>query len=274
MAPVGNVSITVMIKERDVDNAVTCYPIQAAFGRISDTIHANDILDDVATIINATSFSDNPDVAVSIVTVIEDIYAEDLTTQNEAAMMVDDIVDNILEGSGVLDIVINVQNNTDNISWVVLEGEDIITELTTISTITSNEDIVDAETTTTVLVYSYLPQIFEAIDVFVDVNTEDSNTSNDSTVASVIQDQLYNIAGQSQQLIENLEATLQATLQAVTVVRDVSIINETEVAQVVENLNNLAQSLVDYATLAASKALSKSEEAETNNYETDRKITR
>eukprot|EP01083_Nonionella_stella_P128803 390391_1 len=281
VAPVGNVSIIVMIKERDVENAITCYPIHAAFKRIADTIHeklnqntsdnvnassiVSDILDDVASITNTTSLSENPDVAVSIVTVIEDIYAEDLTTQNEAAMMVDDIVDNILEGSGVLDIVINVQNNTDNISWVVLEGEDIITELTTISTITSNEDIVDAETTTTVLVYSYLPQIFEAIDVFVDVNTEDSNTSNDSTVASVIQDQLYNIAGQSQQLIENLESTLYATFNAVD--REESI-NETDAEQAVDDLNRMTQSLVDFATLAASKALAESDVGETFNYET------
>eukprot|EP01083_Nonionella_stella_P128801 390383_1 len=284
VAPVGNVSIIVMIKERDVENAITCYPIHAAFKRIADTIHeklnqntsdnvnassiVSDILDDVASITNTTSLSENPDVAVSIVTVIEDIYAEDLTTQNEAAMMVDDIVDNILEGSGVLDIVINVQNNTDNISWVVLEGEDIITELTTISTITSNEDIVDAETTTTVLVYSYLPQIFEAIDVFVDVNTEDSNTSNDSTVASVIQDQLYNIAGQSQQLIENLESTLYATFNAVD--REESI-NETDAEQAVDDLNRMTQSLVDFATLAASKALAESDVGETFNYETDTK---
>eukprot|EP01083_Nonionella_stella_P202439 739552_1 len=144
------------------------------------------------------------------------------TTQNEAAMIVDDIVSNILEGSGVLGIVINLRESPDNISWIVLEGE----------------DIVDAETTTTVLVDSYLPQIFEAIDVFV------KTVSNDST--GVIQDQLYNIAGQLQQLIENLESTLQAA----------------------DNVNNMAQSLVEYATLAASKALAASDVGETFNYET------
>eukprot|EP01083_Nonionella_stella_P100246 282452_1 len=232
MAPVGNVSITVMIKERNVDNAITCYPIHAAFKTIADSINAssivNDILTRVSSITNATSFSEHPDVAVSIVTVIDYIYAENLTTQNAAAQIVHDIVTNIIEGSSVLDI---VQNKSDNISLV---ADDIITELSTISTITSNEEIVDADTTTTVLVDTYLPQIFEAIDIFI-------------ASATLIQDELYTIAGQSQELIVSLESTLQVH---------------------VNKVNNLTQSLAEYATLAASKALSESDVGETFTYQT------
>ena len=211
-------------------------------------------------------------------TVVEDIYSNNLTTQDEASQIVDDVVENIIGGSNVLDIVINVANNTDNISWVVLEGDDIVTELATISSITSNEDIVDVNTTTKSLVDTYLPQIFEAIDIFIDVSTENYNNNNtnrtnitDSNVAEeqkyVLQDQLYVIAEQSQELIENLESTLQTTLASVdnTTIDEANNNNNNE--QVVDSLNSLAQSLVDYATLAASKALSQSDVGETFNYE-------
>ena len=94
------------------------------------------------TITNTTSYADNPDVAVSVVTVVEDIYQNNLTTKQEAATIVDDVITNIRDNSGILDIVINV-NGSQNISWVVLDGSDIETELSTISAITSNEGIID-----------------------------------------------------------------------------------------------------------------------------------
>ncbi len=119
IAPSGNVSITVLIKQKIYSKAIECVDINAEFK------------------------------TVSIVSVVKDIYKSNLTTQNEAAHIIDNVVENIIHGSGILDIAINVGNDTGNISWVVLEGEDIATELATISSITSNEDIVDAQTTTT-----------------------------------------------------------------------------------------------------------------------------
>ena len=61
----GNVSITVLIKEKKYPSAITCYDITAII---------DDLLDKVGDITNTTSYSDNPNVAVSVVTVVQDIY--------------------------------------------------------------------------------------------------------------------------------------------------------------------------------------------------------
>eukprot|EP01083_Nonionella_stella_P289770 986074_1 len=237
IAPVGNVSITIMIKQKDVDNAITCYDIDASFQTISGRSNAtSNILSDIATITNTTSLSDHLDIAVSIFTVIQEMYDEELTTQDEAAYVVDAMVHNIVDGSGVLDIVINIRNNSD-ISWVVLDGDDLIAEMTTIAALTSNPDIVDANTTVTLLVETYLSQIFEAIDVFI------------ATTDGDIQHYLYVIAQQCQELIENLESAL------------AQLINTTD-HEMMNHLNYLTQAMVDYATLAASKALSRSDVGE------------
>eukprot|EP01083_Nonionella_stella_P277246 942509_1 len=89
IAPVGNVSIIVLVKQKNVDNAITCYPIRAQFKTIAEAISdklnigdnttnstqnvtavVDEILTDVSTLTEETSLSDNPDVAVSIVSVV------------------------------------------------------------------------------------------------------------------------------------------------------------------------------------------------------------
>ena len=68
--------------------------------------------------------------------------------------------------SSILDIAIKGQNNNGNdISWVVLDGDEIVTKLPTITEITSN-----VTTTTTKLIDDYLFKIFETINIFIAVS--------------------------------------------------------------------------------------------------------
>eukprot|EP01083_Nonionella_stella_P301832 1037784_1 len=276
VAPVGNVPITVLIKEKNAYNGITCHTIYAQFKTIVQTIDdrlsqdpsqnasniVDDILDNVTSITDTISFSNHPDVAVSIMTVIEDIYEENLMTQSEAAQMVEDIVANLVEGSNVLDSSINIPS-------VVLDGDELITELSTIATITANEEIVDVGTTT-LLIDDYFPQYFEAIDLFVDLSivptdapttdtdyfdTTDYEPTTQHPQQYTIHAQLYSIAIQVVDTVNNLESTLPTPLEAA-------------LEQVADQVNNLAQHLVDFATLSASKALSKANVGETFNYET------
>ena len=111
----------------------------------------DEILEMVDTITNTTSYTDNQVAAVSVVIVVVDIYENNLRTKGEASKIVDDVITDIREGSSVLEIAINVYsqpNGSQNISWVVLEGEDNVTGLSTISAITSNKHHNDIEATT------------------------------------------------------------------------------------------------------------------------------
>eukprot|EP01083_Nonionella_stella_P152013 486665_1 len=244
IAPVGNVSIIVLIKEVGVANAITCYTIDAEFEGISNTSDVGALLTDVSALTNSTSFSDNPHVAISLVSVIENIYAQNLATQDEATQFVDNIVGGIIGGA----------------DDVVLEGDDIINQLSIIASVTSNEDIVGVDTTTTVLVDTYLPKMFDAIDSFASISTNNETS---------IQSELYAIAQQSQGLINNLESSLQARLAEVGAAMNLNSSDAAEEisAEVIDNMNNLAQSLVEYATMGASKALMQSAPGESFNYD-------
>lgn len=102
VAPVGNVSIVVLVKRKEQFNAITCYDIDVEFKSVTESIQLDNssnqtlqsavdaILTSVGAITNSTSFSEDPSVAVSIHTVIDDIYTANLTTQAEAAMVIDD----------------------------------------------------------------------------------------------------------------------------------------------------------------------------------------
>ena len=258
IAPSGNVSITVLVKEQNEYNAITCYEIRETFKSIDEVLSdvpENDtsaevvesILITIENITSTNSLSENPDMAVSIHSVVEDMYTSNLTSQTEAEQIVDDMVVNILETS----IVVSSNETTSNIT-----GDAIITELATVSSITSNEEIVDTETTTTQLVEEYLPDIFDAVDLFIDVSTGNA-TSNVSTTE--VQDALYSIGEQSQELISNLEDTL------IGAVDTINVSNATDAE--IESVNSLSESLVDFATLAASTALAQSEIGESFNFE-------
>jgi len=223
----------------------------------------NEFIQKIMHLSNTTAYAQEPDVAVSVVSVVEEFYANNLTTKEDAAIIIDAVVQNIVGGS-VLDIVIEVgADATNNITWSVY-GDGIVTELATIAEITSNEGIVSAETTTKQLVDTYLPEVFEAIDVFV-VGSVAQSGANGSTISAadqyILQQQLNTIATQSQDLIRNLELTLQATLEAVT--KNIQAVSE----ELISLLNDLAVNLIDFATKAASKALAASNIGESYNYE-------
>ena len=274
IAPVGNVSITVLVKEQNEYNAITCYGIKATFKSVeevisdlstNDNVTSTEVVEEILTTIEnittTSSLSENPDMAVSIHSVVEDMFNSNLTTESEAEQIVDDMVVNILETSAVV--------SSSNESSTNITGEAIITELATVSSITSNEEIVDTETTTTQLVEEYLPDIFEAVDIFIEEASAEnaSQSSNTSSARTEIQDALYSIGEQSQELISNLEATLVDAV-AVVVAAAVGIDNTSNVTdEDIESINSLSESLVDYATLAASTALAQSEIGETFNFE-------
>ena len=257
IAPSGHVSITVLVKQVDEYNAISCYHFDAQFKSMdiaaneTSTNSVNGLLFKIKNITNSTSLSENPDVAVAVHSVVEDLYQNNLTSQSDARDMVHNLVINILETSTVVS---PINESTANIS-----GDAIITELATVSTITSNEEIVDVESTTTVLVEEYFLDIFDAVDRFVDVssayNISSNITSNDMFEA---EDVLYSIGEQSQDLISNLEDS----------VDDFIGNNDTNLTdKEVDVVNTLSESLVDFATFAASKALALSEIGETFNYE-------
>ena len=250
VAPSGNMTITVLVKEQNEYNAISCFEFVATFRAVDDldAEAVDGILSSIDNITNGTSLAENPDVAVSIHSVVEDLYQSNLTAKSEAEKIVDDMVTNILKGSRVI---VNDSSSAVNVS-----GNDIITELATVSSITSNEDIVDAESTTTQLVDEYLPNIFDAVDLFVDLSVD--NTSS-STSTTEVQDALYSIGVQSQELISNLEDTL------VDAISSDDSSNMTE--QAIDSVNSLSESLVDYATLAASTALAQSNIEETFSFE-------
>ena len=233
IAPVGNVTITVLVKELNAYNAITCYDINASFSSISAN-ETDAVLSSIDSFIANVSFYDNPGYAVSIQTAVEDMFDGDLVNQSLATTIIDNVVGNMMNTSAVSD------------------GDDIVTELSAFSSVTSNDDIVDWQSTTTTLVDEYFPDIFDSVDLYID------NASNSSTTE--VQDALYTIGEQSQELISNLESTL---------IGAVNTSNATD--DEIDSSNSLSESLVDYATYAASTALAQSEVGESFNYESDTK---
>ena len=258
VAPSGNVSITVLVKEQDEYNAITCYPIKASFKSMDDILSniptngssievVDDILMTIRNITNSTTLSANPDVAVSVHSVLDDLYKNTFTTGTEAEQIIDEMVVNILSTSTV--ILLN-ESSPSNIT-----GNAIFVELATMSSIASNEEIVDVNRTTTLLVELYLPEIFDATDLFIAVSADNVVLNSSSTE---VQDALYSIGEQSQELISNLEDTL---IRAV----DVKNVSNATGAEI-DFVNALGESLVDFATLAASTALARSDIGETFNF--------
>ena len=137
--------------------------------------------------------------------------------------------------------------NTSTVTSKKVKSNYVITELAELKTVTSNENIINIKTTTKTLVDNYVPQIFKAMSNIIDVEV---NNDNDNNVESDIQSTLYTISSESQQLIENLEDTL-------TERKKTEIVSDDE-----DNINRLAQDLIDYATSLASAALSQSEVGE------------
>eukprot|EP01083_Nonionella_stella_P117890 351749_1 len=252
VAPAGEVQITVLIKEKEINASIACYTIHATFKSIADTINdrlnqnpsqnaatiISDLMDNIGAILNATALAENPDVAVSIVTAIEGIYDYDSSVQPRAAAMINDIVSDIVDHS----ITNDVQSDS---------REDLITEISTIATVASNKDIVPHQTTT-VLVDTYLPRVFDAMDV--------SSASDRDTYTN----ELYVIAQQSQELIKNLESTLRTNA---IIHDDDAAFTMSDTDDDIADNNHLAASLVEYATLVASKALSESSPGESFNFE-------
>ncbi len=253
-APVGDVAISVLLSYPEYPEAIECFNIYANFKEIEVIINqtnntAEDFIDLVSEITNSTSFSTNPDVAVSTYTVIDNLYSSNLTSKENATNIVSKIIDNIITTSTVLST-LNENNNKSNTSI-----GSVITELTTISTVLSNNEIVDTKSTTT-LVEDYLPDIFDVIDNEIDksIDTNDDDNSNDTANIdqSNIQNSLYTVGTQTQAIIKNLESNIAIK----------SASNNSNIS----NTNDLSQSLIDYATLSASKALALSNIGESFNY--------
>ena len=233
IAPVGNVSIVVLVKELNAYNAITCYEIDASFSSISAN-ETDAVLSSIDSFIGNVSFFENPSYAVSIQSAVGNMFDGDLVNQSLAATIIDNVVGNMMNTSAVSD------------------GDDIVNELSAFSSVTYNDDIVDWQSTTTALVDEYFPNTFDSVDLYVE------NASNSS--ASEVQDALYTIGDQSQHLISNLESTL---------IGAVNTSNATD--DDIDSSNSLSESLINYATYAASTALAQSEVGESFNFESDTK---
>ena len=256
IASSGNASITVLVKEVNEYNAITCFPIEATFKSMEEILSdiptnetsaevVSNILSTIRNITRSTSLATNPDVTVSIHSVVEHLYESNLTSQREAEQIVHDMMGNILQTSTVVSSV--------NGSFSNITGNIIITELATVSLLVSNGEIVDVDTTTQ-LAEEYLPGVFDAVDLFIDVSTPNS-----SSPSTEIQDALYSIGELSQELIFNLEASL------VDVVNVSSVANAT--TKKIDSINSRTDSLINFATLAASTALALSRIGETFSFQ-------
>eukprot|EP01083_Nonionella_stella_P011536 32733_1 len=252
VAPAGDMNITVLIKEKHPNAIIACDTIHVTFRSIAETIRdrldqnpsanseaiVREMMNNVGAMIDSTALAENPDVAISISTVIEGLYSYDSSIKPQAAVMTDALVNNIVDNS-----ITNVQSDSDQIA-----GEDMITEISTIATVASHRDIVPHRTTT-VLVDEYLPRVFDAMDASITRDTDETIKSQQSV--------LYVIAQQSQELINNLESALSHATH------DEAALTMSDV-----NNNDLAAALVEYATLMSSKALGKSSPGESFHFET------
>ena len=258
IAPSGNASITVLIKEQNEYNAITCFRINTTFKTIGEVLSessenltstelVSNILEIIDNITATSSFTESPDEAVSICCVVGELYESNLTNQTESKQIMHDVIQNILETSTV----VSPSNASSNIT-----GDAIITELATVTTVTSNVEIVDGEFTTKKLVEEYLPDVFEAVNLYIDI-FENDNSSNGSSAK--IQNALYSIGKKNQEFISNLEATMFDSITNQTAIN----VTDGDIAAV----NLLSESLVDFHTLAASNALALSDIGETFNYE-------
>eukprot|EP01084_Bolivina_argentea_P241004 404704_1 len=194
VAPAGDMNITVLIKEKHPNAIIACDTIHVTFRSIAETIRdrldqnpsanseaiVREMMNNVGAMIDSTALAENPDVAISISTVIEGLYSYESSIKPQAAVMTDALVNNIVDNS-----ITNVQSDSDQIA-----GEDMITEISTIATVASNRDIVPHRTTT-VLVDEYLPRVFDAMDASITRDTDETIKSQQSV--------LYVIAQQSQE---------------------------------------------------------------------------
>ena len=246
-SPSGNASITILIRNRIYPTSITCYDIDAQFRTFEEIFNDPDVnlteaeqveiiesaLNNVQNITKSISFADDPAAAVSLHSVVSDIYDSNLTTQEEARQIIDDMTNNIIQSSSTFDILRSGVTNTSS--------SDISNEISTMTSITSNAQIVDFETSE-MLVETYLFDIFAATDSVSNVADNDA---------------LHTISGETQGLINNLESSLAPYTDV-----DPDTISTKEKAVI----NTLYESLIDYSALSASTALSQANVGESFAY--------
>eukprot|EP01084_Bolivina_argentea_P056972 104176_1 len=157
-----NIEMIVLIKESVYYDGITCFPIK----NISfPDININDINDIIRNITYMTEneelcFDALPD-AVTIHSIIEEMYTSQLISTDEATVLVDNLVYNILDCSIIL-----ISDDIANISIV----GDVIQEIITVSVITSNLCIAMGESNN-VLTNNYSIDVVETVDNY--ANSDD-----------------------------------------------------------------------------------------------------
>ena len=249
IAPAGNTSITMLIRNTSFPNAISCISIDARFKTFAEITSdpnvtnasqiAQDALKRIENATKSTTLSEDPDVAVALYSVVNDIYQTNLSSRDEASGVVEDIVSNIVTTSFVSQIneTLDVDiNNTLDL------GAKILNEIAMVSVVTSNEEII-SNNSSFILIEDYLPNLLNVVPILFG---DDEGQEEES------QDTLYSISEQSQRLIVNLENSIDGSA---------SDPNTTETT------NILAQRLVDSSALSASQALLQANAGESFNYE-------
>ena len=246
VAPIGTLSMIMLLREKPFVNAITCLSINATFNtmemasamsNISEYQIAEEVMSDMDSMIDNGTMSGQLDYAVSMQSCASSLYHGNLTTKDKATGIISSLIYDVL--------------NTSNISSTALTGNisvtdrDIVTELAAITSTASTPDLMILNGTTSVLVNEYIPDLFTTIDVLLDEDEVDA-------------DGLYTIAAQSQSVFANLELSLNTSS------------NESDI-ETISTINEMAALLVEYATESASSAISKGVVGESFNYQSSTK---
>ena len=249
----GNVTITILVREATFPTRIGCYPFIATFPTINET-NIDNTLNIIDNGTANTLLATDPDLAVAYSRILNNVYQDNLVSRDNVSGRIDNLATNIIRSSSLGGIVVN--QTKGNVTRV---GENLVDEVTALSAVTLNTEIVDDGTAVN-LIRAYLPNLLSGVPVLFENDYED-NLKNDlngrrrlteSNDTYTPQDTVYSISEAAQALIVNLENSVSARPA-----------NSTNITTAI---NTDSEALIDFAASSASQALLISNPGETFNY--------
>ena len=97
-APVGNVTITVLVRDASVPHSIGCSSFIATFPTIHSSNHV-DTLESIDNVIENVSLASEPDIAVALFIIINSLYENNIISQKEASDRVQILAKNTQKSS-------------------------------------------------------------------------------------------------------------------------------------------------------------------------------
>eukprot|EP01084_Bolivina_argentea_P245075 410419_1 len=230
MVGTGKLALVALVQD-NMDQSIGCYELDVAFPDLDEIFNKTNITVDILNnqiddIINGVEFGKENHIAIAVFSVINGLYETNRNDRHIAMKQVEKLIGNLLMTSLLLESV--------NQTIFNLTSQQILSELSTFVYVTSNNEIVNDYVVIGV-VGDYIPVIFDIFDLYIERDNK-----------YAITDELHAMTSNIQQLIGNLEYTVVEAF-------------DTEFSNITKNVvNNIAESLIEYAMYSSHIAIAQS----------------